>query len=92
VLIVPANAVFTEGKNSYVGVSNGKSCNDIPVTVGTISDTVIEITGGFLKEGDEVCVPSIDNRILDAMGMNTSEPYGSFPPAQTGNDEGLLIK
>lgn len=73
VLIVPANAVFSDKRNSYVSVSNGTGCNDVPVTVGMVSDTVAEIKGGFLKEGDSVCVPSVDNQILRAMGLSSAD-------------------
>lgn len=72
VLIVPSNAVFKDGNNFYVSVSNGTSCNDVPVTVGMESDTVAQIIGGFLKEGDAVCVPSVDDYILKAMGLDRS--------------------
>ena len=72
VLIVPSNAVFKDGNNTYVSVSNGISCNDVPVTVGMESDTVAQIMGGFLKEGDAVCVPSVDDYILQAMGLDRS--------------------
>ena len=73
VLIVPANAVFEDKQNSYVSVSNGTVCNDVPVTVGMVTDTVAEIKGGFLKEGDPVCVPSVDNQILRAMGLSSAD-------------------
>ena len=72
VLIVPANSVFKENGVSYVAVSNGTKVNDIPVTVGLISDTVAEIRGGYLREGDAVVVPSIDNSILKDMGISSS--------------------
>lgn len=73
VLIVPANAVFKDAQDSYVGVFNGRVCNDVPVTVGMVSDTVAEIKGGFLKEGDPVCVPSVDNQMLRAMGLSSED-------------------
>ena len=72
VLIVPANSVFKENGVSYVAVSNGTGVNDIPVTVGLTSDTVAEIRGGYLREGDAVVVPSIDNSILKDMGISSS--------------------
>ena len=57
----------------YVAVSNGTGVNDIPVTVGLTSDTVAEISGGYLREGDAVVVPSIDNSILRDMGISSSD-------------------
>ncbi|MBR6088682.1 MAG: efflux RND transporter periplasmic adaptor subunit [Anaerolineaceae bacterium] len=73
VLLVPANAVFTDNGSSYVAVKRGNSTSDIPVTVGLITDTVAEITGGYLREGDEVVVPSVDSSILKAMGLNDEQ-------------------
>ena len=73
VLLVPANAVFSEKDVTYVAVSNDFGVNDIPVTVGITTDTVAEITGGYLKEGDAVVVPSIDNSILKDMGLNSAD-------------------
>ncbi|MBQ6509887.1 MAG: efflux RND transporter periplasmic adaptor subunit [Flexilinea sp.] len=73
VLLVPANAIFTDQGTSYVNVYDGTSSYDVPVTVGLMSETVAEITGGFLKEGDPVTVPSIDNSILRDMGISGSE-------------------
>ncbi len=77
VLLVPANAVFSDQGGTYVNVYDGTNSFDVPVTVGLMSETVAEITGGFLKEGDPVTVPSIDNSILRDMGINTSEDFGA---------------
>ncbi len=74
VLLVPANAVFRDQEVDYVSVSaDGINAYDVPVTVGLVSETVAEITGGFLKEGDHVRVPSIDNSILRDMGLSDTE-------------------
>ncbi len=73
VLIVPVNAVFSENGVNYVAVSNGTKTNDIPVTVGLTSDTVAEISGGYLREGDAVVVPSIDDNILRDMGISSAD-------------------
>lgn len=71
-LIVPANAIFSDGGSWYVGVSNGTSCNDVPVTIGVTTDTLVQISSGFVKEGDLICVPSLDNSILRDMGLESS--------------------
>lgn len=73
VLLVPANAVFSERDVNYVAVSNDFGVNDIPVTIGMTTDTVAEITGGYLKAGDAVVVPSVDNSILKDMGLNSAD-------------------
>ena len=62
--------VFRENGVDYVAVSKGNETNDIPVTVGMTTETVAEIVGGYLKEGDNVVVPSIDSSILRDMGLN----------------------
>lgn len=72
-LLVPANAVFSDGGTSYVNVSSGSSSYDVPVTVGLSTSTVTQITGGFLKEGDRVTVPSIDESILRDLGLSTRQ-------------------
>ena len=68
-LLVPANALYKIGTQTYVGVSNGSSCNDTPVTVGLTTETLAQITGGFLRESDLVCVPSIEDRVLDELNL-----------------------
>lgn len=87
-LIVPANAVFTDGSSSYIGVSNGTVCNDIPVTIGLTTDTVVQISSGFVNEGDPVCVPSVDSNIYRDMGLEDSrENNNDFrPPINRSED------
>ena len=68
-LLVPANALYNIGTQTYVGISNGTTCNDTPVTVGLTTDTLAQITGGFLREGDPVCVPAIDNKTLEELNL-----------------------
>ena len=86
-LIVPANAVYTDNGVAYVGVFNGRVCNEVPVTVGVKNDIIVQITGGFLNEGDLVCVPSLDSAILSAMGRDES---GQGNSAGTSLFSGIL--
>ena len=72
-LIVPANAVFSEGGSWYIGISNGTVCNDTPVKIGLTTDSLVQISSGFLNEGDPVCVPSVDNSVLRDMGLENIE-------------------
>ena len=72
-LIVPANAVFSEGGSWYIGISNGTICNDTPVKIGLTTDSLVQISSGFLNEGDPVCVPSVDNSVLRDMGLENIE-------------------
>ena len=83
-LLVPANAVFTDKGTSYVSVLKGNSSRDIPVSVGLTTETIAEITGGQLKEGDEVLVPSIDNSILKDMGLNGASGTDAQPDFRNG--------
>lgn len=89
VLLVPVNALFTENGVTYVAVSNGTGTNDIPVTVGLTSDTVAEISGGYLREGDAVVVPSIDNSILKDMGISSADSGQESEEIMTGPLRGI---
>ena len=85
-LLVPANAVFEQKGTDYVTVSYGIVTQDIPVSVGIVTDTVAEITGGKLKEGDSVCVPSIDNSTLRDMGLTSAQENASPERMSFGTD------
>ena len=86
-LLVPANAVFYQNGSSYVTVVDGTIMREFPVRVGLVTDTVAEILGGDLQEGDLVRVPSVDNSILKDMGLNETAqapdpdrmPFAPFP-------------
>ncbi len=54
-LIVPLRAVHTEGDQAYVYRLVGGQAEQVEVTLGMMTDTEVEITGG-LAEGDEVSV------------------------------------
>jgi len=54
-LIVPLRAVHTEGERAYVYRLVGGQAEQVEVTLGMMTDTEVEITGG-LAEGDEVSV------------------------------------
>ncbi|MBQ4513163.1 MAG: efflux RND transporter periplasmic adaptor subunit [Anaerolineaceae bacterium] len=82
-LIVPANAVYSDQGTWYVGISNGTTCNEVPVTIGITTDTLVQISSGFVNEGDLICVPSLDNSILRDMGLeNSSEGNNMQTPAE----------
>lgn len=88
VLLVPANAIFSDQGGTYVNVYDGSSSYDVPVTVGLMSETVAEITGGFLKAGDPVTVPSVDSSILRDMGISGSEELGVWSSEFGTQDNG----
>ncbi len=54
-LVVPANAVFQSGEESYVYVVNGDAKTKVVVTTGTETDAYIQLVTG-VKEGDVVYV------------------------------------
>jgi len=54
-LIVPLRAVHTEGERAYVNRLAGDQVERVEVTLGLMTDTEVEITGG-LAEGDVVIV------------------------------------
>ncbi|MCP4537363.1 MAG: efflux RND transporter periplasmic adaptor subunit [Chloroflexi bacterium] len=54
-LIVPLRAVHTEGERAYVDRLAGGQAERVEVTLGLMTDTEIEITGG-LSEGETVVV------------------------------------
>nr|MBP3598759.1 efflux RND transporter periplasmic adaptor subunit [Eubacterium sp.] len=56
-LVVPTNAVYQNGEESYVYVVNGDAKNKVVVTTGTETDAYIQIVTG-VKEGDVVYVES----------------------------------
>lgn len=84
-LLVPANSLVTVNGETYVTVSGDRGTKEVPVKVGIVTDTIAEITGGDLREGDEVQVPSVDNSILKAMGLSPELPETDQMPPMDGN-------
>lgn len=81
-LLVPANSVFRDGGTTYVTIAGDNADSEVPVTTGIVTETVAEITGGFLKAGDLVRVPSIDSSILRDMGLDSSRQTPLQAPPQ----------
>jgi HlyD family secretion protein len=57
VLTVPNLAIKTQGTRRYVQVLKDGQPVDVDVTFGIANDTLTEVTGGGLKEGDLVILP-----------------------------------
>jgi HlyD family secretion protein len=57
VLTVPNLAVRTQGSRRYVQVLKDGQPVDVEATFGIANDTLTEVTGGDLKEGDLVVLP-----------------------------------
>ena len=58
VLTVPNLAIKTQGTRRYVQVLKDGQPVDVDATFGIANDTLTEVTGGGLKEGDLVILPS----------------------------------
>ena len=57
VLTVPNLAIKTQGTRRYVQVLKDGQPVDVDATFGISNDTLTEVTGGGLKEGDLVILP-----------------------------------
>lgn len=55
-LVVPNRAISTRNGKHYVRVLSGGAPAEIEVQIGTVTDTVTEITGGDLQEGDLIAL------------------------------------
>jgi len=73
-LIIPLRAVHTEGEHVYVERLVGDQTERVEVTLGLMTDTEIEITGG-LSEGDVVVVVS---RTIQGSDRQMPGPGGMF--------------
>lgn len=72
VLLIPVNAIITDGETSYVQVMRDDVPTRVDVTLGLSNDTIAEVTGGELVEGDLIAVPSIDENLLNDLGLDMS--------------------
>ncbi len=81
-LIVPVQAVFTEGPVQYIYTPQGGKFARVPVRVGRMSDDSAEIVGGLelgdrvlLREPDagEVIAAAWDRSALEAVGVTVDE-------------------
>ena len=78
VLLAPVGAVKSSGAGSYVEVLVDGQPQRKTVTVGSASDTMIEITGG-LEEGGEIITQTINNGASAAASQNTSSGQNGQP-------------
>jgi HlyD family secretion protein len=70
VLLVPNQAIrVAGGQRSVVVLYEGQQI-PVPVTIGLTNDTMSEVTGGQLKEGDTV--------VINPPAATTSQPRGGF--------------
>ncbi len=76
VLLVPMTAVSTENNQSYVTVSEDSGERTVPVTLGVSNSYVAEVKSGEIKEGDHVVVSSINDSIIQALGINMADLMG----------------
>jgi len=72
VLLVPLTAVKTMGKNSYVEILVDGQAQRKTVTVGSSSDTMIEIVEG-LEEGEEIIIQTVTNGNSNTQNFNQNQ-------------------
>lgn len=81
-MVVPVQAVFTEGPVQYIYTPRGAKFARVPVRVGRMSDSSAEIVGGLelgdrvlLREPDtgEVIAAAWDRSALEAVGVTVDE-------------------
>lgn len=94
VIAVPAGAVSTRGRSSYVTVKNGEEEEIVEVETGISNGSYVEIKRG-LNEGDTVVVAVSDdsssnpwNGMPDGMSPPDGMPGGGFPGNGSGSRPG----
>ncbi|MFW5843933.1 MAG: efflux RND transporter periplasmic adaptor subunit, partial [Spirochaetota bacterium] len=70
-IVIPSEAVISQGRNTYVMVANSTTARRIPVTLGP-SNTEQTVIAAGLAPGDEVIVEGI-NQIADGVRVRTIE-------------------
>lgn len=70
-IVVPSEAVISQGRNSYVMIANSATARRVPVTLGP-SNTEQTVIAAGLAPGDEVIVEGI-NQIADGARVRTIE-------------------
>lgn len=74
-LIVPLRAVHTEGDQAYVYRSVGDQTEQVEVSLGIVTDTEVEITGG-LAEGEVVSVVGAPTQESNGEGFGPGGIFG----------------
>ena len=72
VLVVPNQAIRTAGTQRTVTVLYEGQQIQVPVTVGLTGDSVTEVTGSALKEGDEVVITGSSSSSTNTTSSQTS--------------------
>jgi membrane fusion protein, multidrug efflux system len=70
-IVIPSEAVISQGRNSYVMIANSTTARRIPVTLGP-SNTEQTVIAAGLAPGDEVIVEGI-NQVSDGTQVRTVE-------------------
>jgi len=83
VLLVPNRAITTQGRNRTVTVMYEGQQIPVPVQVGMTDGTNTEITGGSLKEGDQIVLASTTAARVGGAG-GFGGPGGGGPPPGIG--------
>jgi multidrug efflux pump subunit AcrA (membrane-fusion protein) len=85
VLTVPNLAIKTQGTRRYVQVLKDGQPVDVDATFGISNDTLTEVTGGGLKEGDLVVLP----QARAGATVNPNQQRGGPVP---GPGQGIVIR
>jgi RND family efflux transporter MFP subunit len=85
VLTVPNLAIKTQGTRRYLQVLKDGQPVDVDATFGIANDTLTEVTGGGLKEGDLVILPQ-------ARAGATVAPRGGPQQIGPGGGQGIVIR
>ncbi len=92
VLLVAANAIFSEDGQNYVEVTDGTTTRKVAVVTGLTNDIVTEVVSGALSEGESVVVPSMDADAMEALGVETNpvpaDGWGAPMEPSTGSEAG----
>jgi multidrug efflux pump subunit AcrA (membrane-fusion protein) len=89
VLTVPNIAIKTQGTRRYVQVLKDGAPVDVDATFGIANDTLTEVTGGGLKEGDLVILPQARAGATVAPNRGGQQVPGGV---QQGGPGGIVIK
>jgi multidrug efflux pump subunit AcrA (membrane-fusion protein) len=83
VLVVSNRAITRQGRDRFVQVVTGTGIEQRKVEVGMANDQVTEITGGDVKEGDPVVIPTTTAR-ASIPGARQQSGFGAPGGAPAG--------
>lgn len=73
VLLVPVSAITTKNGVRTVQRITANGTEPVEITIGRVNTFAAEVTGGGLRPGDRLSVPSIDPRFYEVSGIAAPE-------------------